>query len=68
MKKGAGMKGTGARVEFAGQTQTLNLVEEASGVAYQNSEFSWFSKGKTSYMKKVGTGSLALTDCVPVKG
>jgi membrane-bound inhibitor of C-type lysozyme len=56
-----------ARVDFAGQTQTLELTPEASGVAYQNSDFSWFSKGRASYMKNINTGSLVLTDCVPVK-
>jgi membrane-bound inhibitor of C-type lysozyme len=56
-----------ARVDFAGQTQTLDLTPEASGVAYQNSDFSWFSKRRASYMKDVNTGNLVLTDCVPVK-
>lgn len=55
-----------AKVDFAGQTQTLDLSPEASGIAYQNNEFSWFSKGRASYMKNINTGSLVLTDCVPV--
>lgn len=55
-----------ARVDFAGQTQTLDLTQDASGVAYQNNQFSWFSKGKVSYMKRVGNGSLALSDCMPL--
>ncbi len=55
-----------ARVDFAGQSQTLDLTQDATGIAYQNNQFSWFSKGKTSYMKRVGNGSLALTDCMPL--
>ena len=55
-----------ARVDFAGQTQTLDLTQDASGIAYQNNQFSWFSKGKASYMKRVGNGSLALSDCMPL--
>lgn len=54
------------RVDFAGQTQMLDLAQGTSGIAYNNNQFSWFSKGKTSYMKRIGNGSLVLTNCMPV--
>lgn len=55
-----------ARVDFAGQTQMLDLTQGAGSIAYNNNQFSWFSKGKISYMKRIGNGSLVLTNCTPV--
>ncbi len=52
------------RVDFAGQT--LDLAQNVSGTAYNNNQFRWFSKGKVSYMKRIGNGSLVLTNCMPV--
>ncbi len=57
-----------ARVEFAGQSQLLKLVQAPSGDRYQNNTFTWFTKGDTSYMKRNASGRLALTGCTPVGG
>jgi len=53
-----------ARVDFAGRSQTLDLTPGANGVSYSNDRFTWFSRGRTSYMRDARSGTLALTDCV----
>lgn len=57
-----------ARVEFAGQSQVLDLVQKPGGDQYQNNTFTWFTKGKTAYMKRNAGGQLALNGCTPVGG
>ena len=56
-----------AQVEFAGQSLTLNLVPGSGGKRYQNNEFTWFTQGKTSSMKRNAGGRLALSGCTPLK-
>lgn len=56
-----------ARVDFAGQTQTLNLTPDANGGHYQNTQVAWFTKGKKSYMQDKGSGQIELSDCVQEK-
>jgi membrane-bound inhibitor of C-type lysozyme len=52
-----------ARVDFAGRSQVLKLVPDSSGT-YQNSSYTWFTKGKVSYMKNMNSGGLDLSGCV----
>lgn len=50
-----------ARVQFAGQTRTLSLVE---GSTYRNSQVTWFTEdGGTAAMRSNITGRLQLSGC-----
>ncbi|WP_019585990.1 hypothetical protein [Deinococcus apachensis] len=52
------------RVDFAGQSQTLN--RNPSGTSARNTQFTWVTQSQGSYMKDNRTGQLELSGCRPV--
>lgn len=55
-----------ARVEFAGQTRTLDLADGVGGVRYRSGGFAWVNDGKVAYMRDTRSGALPVSGCVRI--
>ncbi|WP_216328366.1 MliC family protein [Deinococcus aestuarii] len=55
-----------ARIEFAGQTRTLDLADGVNGVRYRSGGFAWVNDGKVASMQNTRSGAQPVSGCVRV--